>query len=161
MTRLKFYSLFLLIGALSYWLTDVAIHFMLRGGVNIILQAVVVPIVVTLTYFYSRNKIGQQFAVGLPLFMILGIWMFGPLGITIGTISGEETFLELVNLKDFFSLWAIFPVSTFVMSAYGGSMWGLVLTTIMLIIFAMIARRKTEASNKTFKRDAAKSHHAS
>jgi hypothetical protein len=158
--RLKLYILFLLIGALSYWLTDIAIHFMLRG-VNIVLQTVVVPIVVALTYFYSRKKIGQQFAVGFPLFMILGIWMFGPLGIAIGATPVGGTFLELGNLKDFFSLWAIFPLSIFIMSTYGGSLWGLVLTTMMLIVFAMIARRKTEVSNKPFKRDSAKSHHAS
>lgn len=142
MSKLKFYSLFLLIGALSYWPSDIAIHFIL-GGVDIIFQTIVVPIVVTITYFYTRKKIGQQFAIGLPLFMILGIWLFGPLGIAIGAIPGGGTFLESANLKDFFALWAIFPLSTFMMSTYGGSMAGLFLTTIMLIIFGMIARRKT------------------
>ena len=155
MLKLKFYSLFLLIGALSYWLIDIAIHF-ISGGVAIISQTIVVPIVVTITYFYTRKKIGQKFAIGLPLFMILGIWLFGPLGIAIGAIPGGGTFLESVNLRDFFALWAVFPVSTYIMSAYSGSLAGLALTTILLVIFAMIARRKQIASNKVLKRDAAK-----
>ncbi|MEW6713786.1 MAG: hypothetical protein AB1306_01680 [Nitrospirota bacterium] len=147
MSKLKFYSLFLLIGALSYWLTDIVIHFILRGT-DIISLTIVVPIVVTITYFYLRKKIGQQFAVGLPMFMILGIWLFGPLGLAIGAIPGGGTFLESGNLKDFFAFFAIFPLSTFVMSTYSGSMAGLFLTTMLLIIFAMIARKKNIASNK-------------
>ncbi len=140
MIKLKFYSFFVLLGGLSYWLTDIAIHFILKSASAawIISLTVVVPIVVLLTYFYVRKKLDLKYTVSLPLFMLVGIWFLGPLGMGIGAIPTGGTFFESLNLKMLLSVWAVFPLSTWVMSAYSGSLGGLLLTTIMLFILTII-----------------------
>lgn len=94
----------------------------------------------------------SNFPRTFPLAMLLGIWFFGPLAIAVGGIPNGGTFLTLENMPQFFYLWAIFPFSTFVMSTYSGSLGGVILVTLTLLITASV-----KASNKSSNSDAASS----
>ena len=135
MKNLKFYSLFILIGGLSYWLTDIAIHFIVKGIAWIILLTLGVPIAVVSTYFYFRKKIESKYRVALPFLMIIGIWFFGPLGMGIGAIPTGGTFFTSGHIKNMLSLWAAFPLTTWMMSVYSGSMGGILITSLILLLF--------------------------
>jgi len=81
------------------------------------------------------------------MFMLLGIWAIGPLAIaaTMQVLGGK--FLDVENIQSFFMLWAFFPATTFMMSTYSGSLGGLILTTVMLLILSIVAGIKMRASN--------------
>ena len=139
---------FALIGALAYWLPDLLIHqfdfdFDLR--IYFLLLTIAPPTVVLAAYFFARPRFPQHL-YALPLFMLLGIWASGPLGIAAGMVPHGGTFLEAYNLPKFFTLWAIFPLSTWTMSAYSGSLGGVFVVTIALLFAAVLARRNPPAS---------------
>lgn len=78
--------------------------------------------------------------------MLFGVWLFGPLGIALGALPSSEGFIDANNIWEFFQLWAKFPLPTFVMSMYSGSLGGLGITTLMLLIGAAVAVIKRIAS---------------
>ena len=149
MKKIKTYCSFVLLGGFSYWLTDMAIHFLTKFSVYWLLGlTLVVPVVVVLLYFYIRKRIKSEYKVGLPFFMIIGIWFFGPLGMGIGAIPTGGTFLSNGNLKGLLLLWAAFPLTTWMMSAYSGSMFGILITTFILLLFTANEGSKASAARR-------------
>lgn len=145
MKKLKTYSSFILLGGVVYWLTDITIHFLTRFSVYwLIGLTVVTPIVVVLTYFKIRKRIKSEYRVGLPFFMFIGIWFFGPLGMGVGAMPSGGTFFSSGNLKGLLTLWAAFPLTTWMMSAYSGSMFGILITTFTLLL--LTAHEGSEAT---------------
>ncbi len=152
--------IYVFLGAGVYWGTDIAIQWSLQGTkIWIFLLTFFVPVVVLTTYILIRRKpTHAKHPFGLPLFMLFGIWMFGPLAIAIGVIPHGGTFLESGHFQDFLYIWVIFPATTFMMATYSGSLGGLLLTSVLLIIFATVNGVKYIASKKSLKRDAANRH---
>lgn len=142
MIKLKHYSVFVLLGGLSCWLADIAIKFTLEGKLFWIALVFFVPLSVVIAYFSVKQKVEQKYAVSLPLFMIVGIWVFGPLGIAIGAIPTGGTFLTAGNIKGFLTLWAGFPISTWLMAPYSGSVGAIFLSPVILLILTLINARK-------------------
>jgi hypothetical protein len=70
--------------------------------------------------------------------MLIGIWIFGPLGLAIGELPHGV----ILDMRGFLSLWAAFPLSTFMLAAYNYSILSLMITTIMLMIFAVVFKGK-------------------
>ena len=79
--------------------------------------------------------------------MLLGIWALGPIGIAIPGQFNGGSFLDVDKIDTFLMLWAIFPASTFIMSTYSGSLGGVILVTVSLLIVALRASKNHKASN--------------
>jgi hypothetical protein len=156
MERAKHYALYILVGAAAYWVPDILIQWIRPSHrVWISLLTFFVPAVVFATWFLlSRLPAHSRFHAGLPLFMLLGIWMLGPLAIAIGNVPGGGKFFETEQLGGFFMLWAMFPVSTFIMSTYSGSLGGVGLATLVLLVVAAISSASRKASNSRLEADA-------
>jgi len=145
MKKLKTYSFFVLFAGLIYWLTDIAIHFLTKFSAYWLIGLTVgTPIVVVFTYYQIRKRIESEYRVGLPFFMLIGIWFFGPIGMGIGAMPTGGTFFSSGNLKGLLTLWAAFPLTTWMMSAYSGSMFGIIITTFILLL--LTAHEGSEAS---------------
>lgn len=86
--------------------------------------------------------------------MLLGIWLFGPLAMAIGILPAGGKFLEMDQLSGFFMLWAMFPASTFMMSTYSGSLGGVGLATLVLLVAAAVSSVRRKASNPRLDADA-------
>jgi hypothetical protein len=141
------YVHFLFAGGLSYWLLDILVHAIsLPAPFGIVILTVLVPGLVVWTYLSLRRRFPQH-PRAVPLYMLLGIWIMGPLGIAIGMIPAGATFLNTENIGEFLGLWLMFPVSTFVMSTYSGSLGGVILVTLALVVCAVIGGRGLSASN--------------
>lgn len=155
MEKFKEFIKFIIISAISYWVTDALIHWsqpphwlwisFLTFGVPLVIGVV--------WYFFSRKKTIANYPKAFPLSMIIGIWMMSPLAIAIimQPLGGE--FLDFDNLGSLLFMWSIFPIATFMMSTYSGSLGGLIITTLMLIIIALVAGVRYSASNIRLKSD--------
>ena len=134
MKKARFYVLYTLIGAVSYWVPDLLIHRILHDSLLwFLLLTLFVPAIVSLVYFllFLRHP-HSQYVLGLPLFMLLGIWLFGPLTVTLGQGS-----ISSASLVDVLFMWAIFPGTTFMLATYSGSLGGLVITSCLLVIYSI------------------------
>ena len=84
----------------------------------------------------SWPSLKQQSQLSQALFAVLGIWIAGPSMLTFsssfcrGGLSQPDAWRFFV-----FGTW-LFPLFTFVMSAYDGTMFALLLTTLLLPIIA-------------------------
>ena len=144
MERIKAYGQFILIGAGSYWGTDAIIQLVHPPHyIWIFLLTFGVPFVVFAAWYHLYRKTRYApYSKGFPLFMLLGIWALGPLAIAVTMQAQGGKFLDVDNIQGFFMLWAAFPATTFMMSTYSGSLGGLIITTIMLFLLAIVAGRK-------------------
>lgn len=149
MQRARFYVLYLLFGAASYWIPDIVIQWIQPPHkVWISLLTFLVPsLVIGAWYVLSKSQRFSGHRVGLPLFMLIGIWMFGPLAIAIGGIPNGGSFLHAENLINFMTLWAMFPITTFMMSTYSGSLGGFVVATVVLVAISIGAAIRGKTSN--------------
>jgi hypothetical protein len=155
MSRVKHYTLYLLVGALSYWVPDILVQWLhLPKSIWIFLLTFFVPTVVGVTWFLLSRKVPHSgYPVGLPLSMLLGIWMLGPLAMAIGTLPSGGTFLEPDQLESFLVIWAAFPMTTFMMATYSGSLGGVGLATLTLVIAAIASGIKLVVSRRKFGQD--------
>jgi len=155
MDRAKHYFLYFLVGAIAYWIPDIVVQWIRPPHkIWISLLTFFVPLVVSLTWF--RLKSTQRYAkyyIGFPLFMLLGIWVVAPLAIAIGMIPAEGKFFESGQIENLLMILVYFPMATISMSTYSGSLGGIGLVTISLLIIATIAGIRGYASNNRVNTD--------
>jgi hypothetical protein len=147
MEKARVFSLYFLFGGASAWIPDIILHWLLPlTGIVVIVLTFVMPAVVALCWrTMTRWPEHSNHYIAMPLLMLLGAWFFGPPAIAVSTIPHGATFLHTENLKSFFLLWASFPLTTYMMSAYSGSLGGVILATIYLL--ARLKIRRAVGSN--------------
>jgi hypothetical protein len=152
MERARRYALYSTAGAVAYWMPDVLVHCLLPlDRVCILLLTVLPPAAVIVSaILLSRHPSPSRSRVAVPMFMLLGIWALGPIAIAIGAIPTGGTFLERANLAGFLAIWAIFPISTWMMATYSGSLGGLGLATLSLLLAARIQGVRPVGSQDTY-----------
>ena len=138
-----------LIGAGSYWLPDIAIQLVLSDNLLwiILLTAVVPTIVITTWYKQYKSKTFYHYPKAYPLFMLLGIWATGPIAIAVSMQFNGGTFFKM-ELEMFLIMWISFPLSTFMLSTYSGSLGGIIIVSLALLKVSSIASQKYKTSNK-------------
>ncbi|KPK51806.1 MAG: hypothetical protein AMS22_10305 [Thiotrichales bacterium SG8_50] len=156
MERAKHYGLYILVGAAAFWIPDILIQWLRPPHrIWILMLTFLVPAIVGMVWlFLSQHPSHSRFRAGLPLFMLLGIWLLGPMAIAIEALPTGGKFLDSGHLGEFMMLWAMFPVSTFIMSTYSGSLGGVGLATLMLIVAAAYSAVRSKAPNSNVKADA-------
>src|SRR5438309_463428 len=85
----------------------------------------------------STRESHRRHPTGLPLFMLLGIWALAPLGAAIGTVPTGGEFLQAGQLREFLMMWLAFPMTTTIMTTYSGSLGGVGLATLFLIVVSI------------------------
>jgi hypothetical protein len=83
-------------------------------------------------------------AVVTPVAVCLGLWVLGPLAMFKSATPAGGGFATEGSLNNVLALTAMFPLTTFMMAAYDGSLAGLLLGTVGLMIMSM-RRRKFNA----------------
>lgn len=127
-----------LLGAGSFWLPDIFIHALTGkdfGGIRVLLITVLLPLSTLIVFRVLCRYNRKLHPLKLALFMLLGIWMLGPLSIV---VEASFSMGELL-ITDWWMVLkanAFFPLTTWVMSAYDGSMGALILVTLGLLIGA-------------------------
>ena len=87
MKRVKYYTIYFLVGAASYWVPDFIIQWIFSIVVRIfgegkffiiwiLLLTFLVPSIVGVTWFlFLKKEPHSYYPVGLPICMLLGIWV--------------------------------------------------------------------------------------
>lgn len=130
--------IYIVVGAMAFWAPDIATHAISRyefSAKEARALTVLLPCIVFASYrilFRFRGK--QESGPSIALFMLIGIWMLGSLAMMISASFSGGGFA-----KPGLGVWivialGILPPFTFIMSAYNGNLFGLLLASILLFI---------------------------
>jgi hypothetical protein len=129
-----------LLGGLVFWTPNVVVHWIIAyrfSGFVVIGLTVLLP---ATTIFFFRMILWpspkQQSRLSQALFAVLGIWVAGPSMMTFSSSFCGGGFSQPDAWRFFVFGTLLFPVFTFVMSAYDGTLFALLLTTLLLPILA-------------------------
>ena len=137
-----------LAGGLSFWLPDIAIHALRRSHfgesrfdlLSVLLLPIAASVVALELLFRARTSISSRGAIAL--WMLLGIWFFGPLCMGLGATFAGAGFTQPGTGP--LLLWGLvgFIPLTFMFSAYDASMGALICTTVAFFIVGLVSRRR-------------------
>ncbi len=136
---------YILSGALIYWGTEFIVQFLFRAGGTLwlILLTALVPLVTTAGYFALRKRDSENCSPAImALLMLFGIWFLGPVFMILGSLRYKPE--NLAHLPNILKTYLFFPIYTFSMSIYNGSMGGLIAISIVLFAISLghvLARR--------------------
>jgi hypothetical protein len=128
--------MYALLGALVFWTPNVLVHWIIAyrfSGYVVLGLTILLPATTTLFFrALSRPSLKQQTRLSQALFAVLGIWIAGPAMLTFSSsfCGGGLTQPDAWRFFVFGTL--LFPVFTLVMSAYDGTFFALLLTTVLL-----------------------------
>ena len=141
-----------LLGALVFWTPNVVVHWIIAyrfSGFVVIGLTVLLP-ATTILFFrmVSWPSLKQQSRLSQALFAVLGIWITGPSMLTFSSsfCGGGLTQPDAWRFFVFGTL--LFPLFTLVMSAYDGTFFALLLTTLLLPILANSRFKITAGSDR-------------
>lgn len=129
-----------LLGAFVFWTPNVVVHWIIGyhiSGLVVIGLTVLLP-ATTILFFrtFLWPSLKHESRLSPALFAVLGIWISGPSMLTFSAsfCGGGLTQPDAWRFFVFGTL--LFPLFTFVMSAYDGTVFAVFLTTLLLPILA-------------------------
>jgi hypothetical protein len=129
-----------LLGGLVFWTPNVLVHWIIGyrfSGLVVIGLTALLP-VTTILFFraFLWPSLTQERRLSQALFAVLGIWIAGPAMLTFSSsfCGGGLTQPDAWRFFVFGTL--LFPLFSLVMSAYDGTLFGLLLITLLLPILA-------------------------
>jgi hypothetical protein len=129
-----------LLGAFVFWTPNIVVHWIIAyrfsGFVVIGLTALLPAVTILFFRVFLWPSLKQESRLSPALFAVLGIWIAGPSMLTFSAsfCGGGLTQPDAWRFFVFGTL--LFPLFTFVMSAYDGTVFALFLTTLLLPILA-------------------------
>jgi cyanate permease len=139
MKRILSYFIYGLIGAGVFWIPDIVIHAFYRkefGSKAVLFFTCLAPIISLAILIFLTRRQPKHHPFIISLFMLLGIWILGPFFMSIGASFSVGGFAsEYINIWTFLlQATILFPLSTWMMSAYDGSMGALILLTLIFMV---------------------------
>lgn len=135
-----------LLGGLVFWTPNVVVHWIIAyrfSGFVVIGLTVLLP-VTTILFFrtFLWPSLLQESRISQAVFAVLGIWITGPSMLTFSSsfCGGGLTQPDAWRFFVFGTL--LFPLFTLVMSAFDGTFFALLLTTVLLPILASSRSRE-------------------
>lgn len=151
--RMKVGIAYGLLTAMIFWIPDIILH-AYNGksfsGREILILTVSLPIIVPSCYHLFRKVRGFKDDHSLTIISsIAGIWIAGPLFMTIGASFSGGGFSTIdgffSQLSFIITCTALFPICTFMMSTYDGTLGALLITSALLPIIGL-ANTQSETS---------------
>jgi len=132
--------IYALLGGLVFWTPNVVVHWIIAyqfSGFVVIVLTVLLP--ATTILFFRRflwPSLRKESRLSLALFAVLGIWITGPSMLTFSSSFCGGGLSQPDAWRFFVFGTLLFPLFTLVMSAYDGTFFALLLTTVLLPILA-------------------------
>lgn len=140
---------YILLGPLIFWVPSVFLH-LLRGyrfsRIEVIALTILLPLITCLALaFCWRIRITPQDKLTFALFAVLGIWLFGPVMMSVSASNTGGGFSRPDGLHVVLVETCVFPVFTFIMSTYDGTLGALLLTSVLLPLMSALSGRAKRA----------------
>lgn len=130
----------LLLGGPVCWLPSIALHFWgghAFSGIDAIALTAVMPAIGLAVAVVGRRLTGPGVArTFIPLAVCLGLWVSGPAAMLTGATATGGGFAKPDAWTTLALFTALFPVVTFSMSAYDGSLFGVLITSVALLVLS-------------------------
>ena len=133
-----------LAAGIAFWIPSILVHCVRRdfGASRLDLLAVsILPLaasVITLESLYRRHRTSSRRGT-IALWMLLGIWVFGPLCTTIGATFGGGGFTQPGGWHILLLGIPLFVPLTFTMSTYDGTLGALLVITLSFAIAGFVS----------------------
>lgn len=129
-----------LLGGLVFWIPNVALHWIIAyrfSGFSVMALTVLLP-ATTILFFrtFLWPSLNQMSRLSPAVIAVLGIWITGPSMLTISASFCGGGLSQPDAWRFFVFGTLLFPLFTLVMSAYDGTFFALLLTTLLLPILA-------------------------
>lgn len=129
-----------LLGGLVFWTPNIVVHWIIAyrfSGFDVIGLTVLLP-ATTILFFrkVSWPSLKQESRLSEALFCVLGIWITGPSMLTFSSSFCGGGLSQPDAWRFFVFGTLLFPLFTLVMSAYDGTFFALLLTTLLLPILS-------------------------
>ena len=131
--------LYMIMGGASFWTLDIIVNYAMgrhQGhlGLHAATLTILLPLVV-LTCYRGLYWFGGKQIKGpsIAIFMLLGIWTLGPVILKLYGVDYTWSWI---------ALYTIMPIYTFIISTYHGSLGGLLLASILLVLIRFSFERK-------------------
>ena len=127
-----------LFGGAAFWLSSIAWH-AIRAGRDSILDVVVLTVMLPIMAVIAARltiawRGGAGGASAAPSAILAGIWMMGPLAMFVGAAATGGGFVRETWWRELAMLTVMFPFTTFSFSTYDGSLYGVLLATVALLL---------------------------
>lgn len=133
----------LIAGALGFWLPEILYYAAKRGELDRIVQTVLLPATLLATYFLIRYlRRHQAPGPSAAVFMLLGMWFGGAVAMTIGATFTGSGFRQPAVGIPLALLGTLIPIYAFLMSAYDGSMYALIVASILFVALHLTLERR-------------------
>ena len=129
-----------LLGGLVFWIPNVVVHWIIAyqfSGLVVIVLTVLLP-VTTILFFriFLWPSLRQENRLSMALFAVMGIWITGPSMLTFSASFCGGGLSQPDAWRFFVFGTLLFPLFTLVMSAYDGTFFALLITTLLLPILS-------------------------
>lgn len=132
-------------GGLAFWLPSIALWAVRAesfSGIDALALTGLLPLVaIAATFIADRITCSSRPVATTPLAVCVGLWVLGPLAMTISATSTGGGFVNDGGWLIVIALTAMFPLTTYMMATYDGSLGGLLLGSVVLLSMS-IRRRK-------------------
>src|SRR5579864_9275584 len=135
-----------LLGAIVFWTPNILVHWVVayRFSGYVVMGLTVLLPVATILFFRALSwpPLNRRSRLSQALFAVLGIWIAGPSMLTFSSsfCGGGLTQPDAWHFFVFGTL--LFPLFTLVMSAFDGTFFALLLTTVLLPVLASSRSRE-------------------
>jgi hypothetical protein len=137
------------VGALSFWLPDVIIHVFARQSFDaphVWAITLVSPTTFLIAYVSMRSVAAHRDYRLLGITMMFGVWFLGGLFIiVIAAAGGGFAGPNRVGTLFMFLLFSWFPLLTWIMATYDGSLGALIIVTLGALLFWGVRKYRLHA----------------
>ena len=129
-------------GALAFWFPSILLH-VIRGdhfsGIDDVGLTILLPVMTIWLFAYLAAARFPPFTNPFsPLLVLFGIWFFGPLSFLIEWSFFGKGLAGPDGLREAVVGTLLFPICSFIMSAYDGTLGALFFTTVGLLMMQIL-----------------------
>ena len=140
---------YIALGPLIFWVPSVFLH-LLRGyrfsRIETITLTILMPLITCLALtLYWRIRRPTKDKLTFALFAVLGIWLLGPVMMSVSASNTGGGFSRPDGLHFVLVGTCMFPVFTFIMSTYDGTLGALLLASVLLPLMSALSGRAKQA----------------
>ena len=131
--------LYVIGGGIIFWTPSLVVHGIKShtfSGINVLILTVLLPMITVgafnIIWIFQHERINRS---SLAHLIVFGIWLFGPLFMYVGWYSiGNGS--DQLTLGNVIASIILFPVFTFMMSGYDGTLFAVLLASLLLILIS-------------------------